>query len=227
MLIIIGCDTLFALVEGVITALCDRFPQELRTKKMYATLVYCLLSLFCGVFLCFGNGLYVYTLFDSFVANINLVVIGILELVLISWVYGADRFIDDINFMLNKQISKVWKWAWAIVSPLSLFLVLVASLIKYKGASVDTLYGEYKYPLWCECIGWSMVVLPFMFIPAVAVSKISSTPGLSLSEKLTKLTKPDTSWGPRNIDDWYRDRENRPELYEKNDRYDEIKESNA
>jgi len=227
MLIIIGCDTLFALVEGVITALCDRFPQKLRTKKMYVTLVYCLASMFCGIFLCFGNGLYVYTLFDSFVANINLLIIGIMELLIVSWLYGADRFIEDINFMLQTNISKAWKYAWAFVSPLSLFLVLVASLVKYERASVDTLYGNYVYPLWCEVIGWCMVVLPFMFIPCVAISKISSTQGLNLSEKISKLSKPDASWGPRDIDDWYRDRENRPRLYEKNDRYDEIKESNA
>ncbi|XP_063718053.1 sodium- and chloride-dependent glycine transporter 2-like isoform X2 [Symsagittifera roscoffensis] len=227
MLIVLGADTLFALVEGVVTAICDRFPHKLRTRKMYVTLAYCLSSLFCGIFLCFGNGLYVYTLFDSFVASINLLIIGILELIIISWVYGADRFIDDISFMLQYDVNRFWKYVWQFVSPLSLLIVLVLSLINYSQATVQTLYGTYTYPLYCECIGWAMVILPFFFIPCVAISKVSAIEEGTLREKVEKLLKPDLSWGPRNIDDWVRDRERRPELYEKNDKYTDCIETSA
>ncbi len=215
MLIIIGCDTLFALVEGVVTAMCDRFPHQLRTRKTWVTLVYCLLSILCGIFLCFGNGLYVYTLFDSFVANINLLIIGISELVIVSWVYGVDRFRDDIEFMLQTKISVLWKFAWAFVSPLSLFLVLVASLVIYERASLDTLFGKYTYPIWCEVLGWVMVIGPFVLVPLTACSKLCCGDKGTFCERLSQLSKPHASWGPRDVDDWYRDRESRPHLYEK------------
>ena len=215
MLIIIGCDTLFALVEGVVTAFCDQYPQKLRNRKHWFLLGYCFVSFVFGLFFCFGNGLYWFTLFDSYAAGINLVIVGISELLIVSWVYGIDRFRDDINFMLDTSISLYWKICWMAVAPLSLTMVLVASLASFERAGVGTAHGKYTYPLWADGLGWLLVVVPFSIVPLCAIAKILKLQDMSVSERVRLLLKPHQSWGPRNIDDWYRDKENRPELYEK------------
>lgn len=66
------------------------------------------------------GGVYVLQWLDNYAATYSVLVVGFLELVVIGWVYGIDRFIGDIEDMLNTKLSIIWKIMWKYVSPLSL-----------------------------------------------------------------------------------------------------------
>lgn len=71
-------------------------------------------------------------LFDKYAASWSVLLIAITECILISWVYGAERFLDDIQSMIGKRSNAwkfVWKWMWKVVTP---SVLLVKTSINYQ-----------------------------------------------------------------------------------------------
>lgn len=66
-------------------------------------------------------------LMDKYAANWSVLLIAICECVLISWVYGSDRFLNDIQGMIGKK-SKYWvffwTWMWKLVTPAALLVCI-------------------------------------------------------------------------------------------------------
>ena len=53
-------------------------------------------------------------LLDKYAANWSVLLIAISECLLVSWVYGTDRFLADIQDMIGPQ-SALWRRFWAIM----------------------------------------------------------------------------------------------------------------
>lgn len=53
-------------------------------------------------------------LMDKYAANWSVLLIAISECVLIAWIYGSQRFLNDIQGMIGKR-SKFWIWFWSIM----------------------------------------------------------------------------------------------------------------
>lgn len=49
---------------------------------------------------------------DKYAANWSVLLIAISECVLIAWLYGSERFLNDIQGMIGKQ-SKLWVFFWS------------------------------------------------------------------------------------------------------------------
>ena len=60
----------------------------------------------------------------------------------ICWIYGLDRFIRDIEFMLSIKLNAYWKITWAYVIPIVLIFIFSYAMATYK-ALRD---GDYIYP---------------------------------------------------------------------------------
>lgn len=106
-----------------------------------------------------------FNLFDSFSAGLSLLFIVFLELIVVAWIYGADRFSRDVEDMIGRPISKWWLICWKYLSPLMVLGILLFSLIKHSRIK----YEEYVYPLWGEVLGWlitaaSMLMVPFLIV---------------------------------------------------------------
>lgn len=56
-------------------------------------------------------------LFDWYSASISVILVCIIEVTVISWIYGADNFVKDIEFMIKAKLSRLWKISWRIVTP--------------------------------------------------------------------------------------------------------------
>ena len=61
-----------------------------------------------------GGSVHWLDLFDSFVANLTLFVVGALECIGIGWIYGADRFAADTLAMTNRRIPVVVLWLYKV-----------------------------------------------------------------------------------------------------------------
>ena len=59
---------------------------------------------------------------DNFAATYSLLIIGLFECVVLSWVYGIDNFFKDIEMMIGRKPTVWWKIMWAYVTPALLFV---------------------------------------------------------------------------------------------------------
>ncbi|XP_033097599.1 sodium- and chloride-dependent neutral and basic amino acid transporter B(0+)-like [Anneissia japonica] len=124
MLLSLGLDSQFTIMETIVTFITDIFP-ELRIKKAWVLLVACC-SMFLASTICVTEaGVYWIGLLDSYAAGFNILTYATLECLVISWMYGYDRFKNDIGEMigrsrLNSNMFYYWRISWCFMTPLAL-----------------------------------------------------------------------------------------------------------
>ncbi|XP_039605172.1 sodium- and chloride-dependent glycine transporter 2 isoform X2 [Polypterus senegalus] len=191
MLLTLGLDTMFATIETIVTSVADEFPKYLRTHKTVFTLVCCISFFILGFPMITESGMYMLQLVDTYAASYSLVIIAIFELVGISYVYGLQRFCEDIEMMIGFQPNKFWRICWAFVTPTILTFILCLSFYQWKVMT----YEDYTYPTWSMVLGWLMVVCSVIWIPIMFVIKMHLAPG-SFIERLKLVCSPQPDWGP-------------------------------
>lgn len=92
----IDLGTQFTMIETVVTTLVDTFPK-LRRNKPKILFFICMSMFVCGIFLCYEGGIYVLQLMDNYCASFSALMIGLVEVIAVAWVYGADRFLDGMS----------------------------------------------------------------------------------------------------------------------------------
>ncbi|GFG33307.1 hypothetical protein Cfor_09972, partial [Coptotermes formosanus] len=196
MLLTLGLDSQFALMETVTTAILDRFPN-LRDYKIWVVLIVAVFGYFGGLIFTTNSGMYWLQLVDKYAANWSVLLIAIAECILISWVYGANRFLRDIQDMIGQK-SRLWMffwtWMWKIITPAALLFILFFNWVEYAPVK----YGDYEYPIWADAVGWVIGVFPVCVIIGMGVYKISAAPEGPLSERVRLLCQPTSDWGPAN-----------------------------
>ena len=127
MVLLLGLDTQFTVVEICTTALFDMFPNKLDHKKhnLMVTGGFCATFCILGLPLMTGSGIYWVTLLDTYASSWGLIVIALVELVAVAWVYDLDKFIEHMKEMLpdDSPVNKFpasfsfWKIMWKYVTP--------------------------------------------------------------------------------------------------------------
>ncbi|XP_035694152.1 sodium- and chloride-dependent glycine transporter 2-like isoform X1 [Branchiostoma floridae] len=194
MLLTLGLDTQFAIIETVVTTICDTFKiGHAGIKKTLSTLGFCLVMFLLGLLCVTRSGLYWVNLIDNFAASYSLMVIAITEMLGISWVYGINNFCRDIEMMVGFKPGWYWKATWAVISPGLLIFIFIFSLVEYKP---PTLNETYIYPGWSQAIAWLMVLSGTIWIPVIAIYRVVTSPGDTFMERLRFACKPAPDWGP-------------------------------
>lgn len=135
-------------------------------------------------------------LMDKYAANWSVLIIAIIECILIAWVYGSERFLNDIQSMIGRR-SRIWVifWStmWRYITPVALFFILVFNWVEYKPAS----YGNYVYPVIYNAIGWFVGLLPVAVIIITALGEIIYGPeSMTVKQRIRFLMRPTCEWGP-------------------------------
>uniref|UniRef100_V5ICV2 Putative sodium-neurotransmitter symporter n=1 Tax=Ixodes ricinus TaxID=34613 RepID=V5ICV2_IXORI len=138
--------------------------------------------------------MYVLQLMDDYCASFSALMIGLVEIIVIAWVYGIDRFMDDIKVMLNHYPfpRRYWRFVWKFLVPTMIMFILVFSWISMP----VTKYGDYVYPSWATAVGYLLSFTSVSAIPAVAIFKIYHARG-SLMTRIRTLSQPTADWGPK------------------------------
>ena len=152
MLITLALGSIFGAFETVITALSDQWPG-LRAFKPQLVLVCSAAMLVLGLPFSCNGGVHMFTLFDASAPSWNLLLFALLEVVLVSWVYGVETFLDnmaEMNIRMSPPVRLYWKLSWKFTTPLILVTLLVFSWrdfgqVEYNGSS---------YPLWVQVAGY-------------------------------------------------------------------------
>ncbi|XP_030554579.1 sodium- and chloride-dependent glycine transporter 1, partial [Drosophila novamexicana] len=195
MLLTLGLDSQFALMETVTTAILDKFPN-LRQYKTWVVLFVGIFGYVGGLGFTTNSGMYWLQLMDKYAANWSVLLIAISECVLIAWIYGSQRFLNDIQGMIGKR-SRLWNFFWGFmwryITPATLLFILFFNWVEYKPAQ----YGHYIYPLWADTVGWIVGLLPVFIIFVIGVQQIFKAPKhLSFRERIKVLMRPTAEWGP-------------------------------
>merc|ERR1719233_478324 len=80
------------------------------------------------------GGMYVLQLVDNHSATYSALILGCSEVSIMAWIYGADRFLEDMKFMLGfyPYPRFFWKWAWKITFSSVILIPIVATIKIYN-----------------------------------------------------------------------------------------------
>lgn len=190
MLFTIGLDSQFGMFEATVSAFVDEFPI-LKKRKILFTGIMCSILFILGLPCVTGGGMYILQLMDWYSATFALMIISLLETVVIGWIYGADRFMQDIALMINRVPPFWWKLCWCFITPFAILALLIFIVINHSAVT----YNHYVYPDWSIALGWIMAVLPLIPIPLMAAIQIYRTKG-TLSQRIINNLRPSPEWGP-------------------------------
>nr|CAD7452941.1 unnamed protein product [Timema tahoe] len=135
----------------------------------------CLICFLVGLIFCTGAGEYWLTLFDSFAGTIGLVLVALLETLAVMYVYGHEKFTQDIEDMTGYRPGLYWQITWRLLGPLLMLCVLVSSVLNmilekphYKAWDANKgMTVEAAYPDWVMVVAILMItagVLPIIIV---------------------------------------------------------------
>ncbi|XP_067947283.1 sodium- and chloride-dependent neutral and basic amino acid transporter B(0+)-like [Watersipora subatra] len=210
MLLTLGLDSEFGLMETILTAILDIIPR-LRSYKTGVIGVLCVFFYLVGLSMCTSGGLYVLVLLDTFGAGWNVLLIAVLECLTIAWLYSIAplsvktkgesplRFVDDIQLMIGthkfcylpwKMLKWFWLFMWALVTPILCLMLMIGSLVEY-GSKPALQQGDYIYERGFIILGWFITVLVLTVILFGALAALGNH-----NCSLTKARQPTRLWGP-------------------------------
>jgi len=156
-LITLAIDSLFSIIEGISTALSDKF----HLNKKATTLTICILEGILSLIFVTGAGLAVLDIVDYFINSYTLLITGILEMIVAGWFFKTTKILDELNRNTKKFKMPSWWFIPSIkvISPVvlaGLFVWNLVNLIKSGG-----IYGAVDgYSLKANIIfGWVLIAL--------------------------------------------------------------------
>ncbi|XP_051791361.1 sodium- and chloride-dependent neutral and basic amino acid transporter B(0+)-like [Erpetoichthys calabaricus] len=194
MLLTLGLGTQFTIIQTITSVLQDEFPKYLCSRRVLITVVACVVLYLLGLPCVTGAGIYWVNLIDHFCSGWVPLIAAVLELVGIIYIYGGNRFIEDIEMMIGKKNCYFWLWwraCWFFISPCLLTIILVWSMVKFSTPS----YGPILYPVWGTVLGWFMIAFCIIWIPIFAVFNFAKAKG-GIFERLRQISSPTPDWGP-------------------------------
>ncbi|XP_074862450.1 sodium- and chloride-dependent GABA transporter 2 isoform X2 [Carettochelys insculpta] len=190
MVVLLGLDSQFVCLESLVTAIADMYPTIFRKRNCREILIL-LLSIFSylvGLVMVTEGGMYVFQIFDYYAASgMCLLFVAIFETFCIGWVYGAERFYDNVEDMIGYRPWPIIKYCWLFITPAVCLGTFLFSLIKYTPLTYNK---KYVYPWWGDALGWLLALSSMVCIPLWIVYKLSMIKG-SLRERFRQLVCPD------------------------------------
>uniref|UniRef100_A0A8C5SY62 Solute carrier family 6 member 12 n=1 Tax=Laticauda laticaudata TaxID=8630 RepID=A0A8C5SY62_LATLA len=169
MLIFLGLDSQFVCVESLVTAIVDLFPEVFHKKGRRELLILgiAVICYLIGLLLVTEGGMYIFQLFDYYAASGTcLLFLAIFEVICIAWVYGADRFSDNIEDMIGYKPWPLVKYCWLYLTPGLCLATFLFSLIRYQPLKYNNVY---EYPPWGIAVGWVLALSSMICIPSYII----------------------------------------------------------
>jgi len=136
-LVVAGLSSGISIIEAFTSGIMDKFHYS----RGAIVSVLCIVGFGGSIIFATQGGLFWIDIVDHFINHYGLVVAGLLECVIIGWVYKTKRLREHIDHASSTKISGWWDYAIKLVIPAVLILLLVNSVINefsapYEGYSV-------------------------------------------------------------------------------------------
>ncbi|MBN3304472.1 S6A13 protein, partial [Amia calva] len=176
-IILLGVDSQFVCLETLAQGFVDVWPSVLR-RGWRQELLLLLLSLLCflvGLLLVTEGGVYLFQIFDYYsYSGFILLLIATFHCVGVGWVYGADRFYDNIQDMIGYRPWPLIKYCWRYLTPAMCTGTCIFSLVKYTPVKYNS---SYVYPGWAYELGWCLALSSVPCVPVWMIYRLSRTAG--------------------------------------------------
>lgn len=148
-----GLTSAISLAEVVISSFIDKFHFNRKKVAVIVILIQGLISMVYAT----GSGLNILDIVDAFLNNYNIVVSGLIEIVLVAWVYKLGDFKELINKVSEFRVGLWWDFCLKFLTPIFLAIMLALKLIN----DFQKPYGNYPQAA-LIILGWSMPILAFI-----------------------------------------------------------------
>ncbi|XP_065804293.1 sodium-dependent neutral amino acid transporter B(0)AT1-like isoform X1 [Labrus bergylta] len=183
MLFCLGVSSLFGNIEGVVVPLKDlkllpqKWPQEALTGLT------CFIAFIISLLFAQHSGLYWVTLFDNFAGSVPLLTIGLFEMIAVAYIYGMDRFNEDVEFMIGYKPSFFWQASLRFTSPLIVVVILAFYLVTLGQEEFTYLVWDPEsekfpalasvpYPSWINAAIFLLAGVPSLVMPGYALCRL-------------------------------------------------------
>ncbi|GFG35869.1 hypothetical protein Cfor_08730, partial [Coptotermes formosanus] len=176
---ILGIDSEFCIVESFVTGMVDNWPEVLRPHRKKFTLGMCVVMMTLGIPMVTHGGAYIFQLMDFYSASgMSLLWVCFFQTIAISWIFGANKFIDCVQQMMGIRPNNFWYICWVFFAPAVMLAIFIFYCVDYEPIT----YGKsYNYPRWAEGLGFCMSFASMIWVPAYAIYYVLTAPG-SLKE---------------------------------------------
>ncbi len=185
----LAIDSAFSIVEGVSSAVSDKFG--LHPKK--TTIAICCVAGLISFIFATGAGVAWLDIVDNWTNQYNMLIIGILEALVVGWFFKTSKVLDEVNRNTIKYKMPGWWFNTSIkvVAPVLLTVLLVWNLRSYF-TSIDPETGKFLgyggYPMYAQIIGgWA--VTAFSIISGFIIRIIVKS-----KKRFTQLEAEEKSW---------------------------------
>ncbi|XP_071350127.1 sodium- and chloride-dependent GABA transporter 2-like [Trachinotus anak] len=189
MIILLGLDSEFVGLEALATAISDMNPVFFHTghRRKLLLLAISVISFLIGLVMVTEGGLYIFQLFDYYACSgMTLLLFALLQSVCIGWVYGADRFYENIEDMIGYKPSPLIKHCLKYATPVVCMGTFIFSLVKYTPLKFN---NTIEYPWWGYALGWWFTLSSTLMVPLWMLYNLSITPG-TLRQRISILCTP-------------------------------------
>lgn len=188
MIILLSLDSQFVGLECLMTSVVDLFPYLRRGfRRELLLLVICTVCCLMGFSLVTEGGMYLLQLLDHHVCSgTTLLLLSMSQSISIGWVYGPDRFYDNITHMIGYRPFPLMKYCWRYVTPFICLGTFIFSIVKYSPLKFS---NTYIYPLWANILGWFIATVSLSLIPLFVLYKMVRGEG-TLQQRFLSLCQP-------------------------------------
>uniref|UniRef100_A0A3Q3XMR5 Transporter n=1 Tax=Mola mola TaxID=94237 RepID=A0A3Q3XMR5_MOLML len=177
MIILLGLDSQFVGLEALTTAISDMNPSFFHVghRRKLLLLVISVGCFLIGLVMVTEGGLYIFQLFDYYACSgMTLLLFATIQSLCIGWVYGGDRFYENIEDMIGYKPFPAIKYCLKYVTPIICMGTFVFSLVKYTPLKFN---NSTPYPWWGYALGWWFTLSSTLLVPLFMIYTVSVTPG--------------------------------------------------
>jgi len=196
MILFLGLDTEFVVMETIIKVVQDQFPS-IKEQKIKAAIVACLTGFTLGLPCASSGGIYLIDLMDTYGVGMPLICYGAMEMMGLAWVYGHANVSDNVRTMVGSPPMAFIKLAWAVFSPACLALLSATTLVSL--VTDDHLFaGVTPYPRVAMAIAklacGSLLALPLAWALASASAHFIGNRRNNNNNRERKPWQPNSKW---------------------------------
>ncbi|KAG0422403.1 hypothetical protein HPB47_001775 [Ixodes persulcatus] len=156
------------MVLTMIICLLDKMSSaQLRKRYCLFVLGICGILFAAGIIFTTPAGIHILAVIDAYVFSWAAFLLGFLECVVVTWIYGFKQFSEDTDTILQQRLGKGWMFIWSFVTPGSILVILVFTIF----GSPEIASGLFKNSFWGPILGWTLFFLVICPVPGYIVYK--------------------------------------------------------
>ncbi|XP_071869904.1 sodium-dependent nutrient amino acid transporter 1 [Bombus fervidus] len=189
MMFVLGVGSIVGMVSGVVTCLKEKLPNMEIWKIVLSV---CSMGFAVSTVYVTPGGQFILTLVDYYGTSFVVFILASFEITAVTWVYGIENFLDDIEFMLDRKTSSYWRICWFLLTPLILILIFFYTVVTLSPLT----YGGRGYPVTAHAAGIVIFCFSILQIPFWMIVEMLKNRNLPLSKNLRKSFLSTSKWGP-------------------------------